>query len=406
MEQSPFYDLAPDFSQALQLPARPPVLPVEAMPGAFGMPMMPPAVMPPLMPPAVLPPPEATPYKPTVWDQLSSSPAAQMALLTFGLNALQPVKPGQTQLGHLAQSAGAGVGAFGQQKAIERKKEVEDKTLAQTDRRIDLDEQRVGLEGRRVSETEKSGEVQRRELEQKIGHNEKLYPKTIEKIDAEISRMIADGKLTAAQEGFWRERARLYPAEVSADLKKANAAMISATKPSGTEAIFESTAQAMFKSGEAKSVDDARAQLGGQFFSKSKGGGTAEATRINEFIESWKAANPKGEAESDQDYEKRLGSARQEFLRTSKSKDYATEKMKFLATSIDKERDADTFDKLWVEMGKELPEGHGKKKPDFKASDKIDAKKLTKGKTYNIELPDGSVKPLMWNGTKFEAPKR
>lgn len=203
--------------------------------------------------------------------------AFQMGLLTAGLNLLQPTPAGQSSLGHAATALGQGVGQMAKTKEQARQVDMDNKKLGlaerqvqQGDERIALDRARVGHEGQRVKTAEELAREQIEDSRQKRQQNEKLFPKTIEKIDAEIQKMVSGGKVDEAQAEYYKERARLYPQEVLADLKRANAAEISAGKPSGTEAIFESTAAAMVKSGEAKDIDEARAKLGGgQFLGKS-----------------------------------------------------------------------------------------------------------------------------------------
>lgn len=276
-----------------------------------------------------------------------------LGLLQFGLQMMQPVQPGQSSIGHAAQAVGSGVTAVGQQKEKTRRQSIEDKTLALTERRVAADEGRLDLEGRRVAETERTGEVDRRGKLQQIAQNEKLFPKTISEIDAKIQKLVAGGKVDEAQAEYLRERARLYPSEVNADLKRADAALKSAEKPSGTEALFESTAQAMVNAGEAKTVDEARARLGMEHFGRST---TSSATvqAANEFEKSWKAANPKQPGESDEAYNTRVGQAKIKFMDTKKKGNYNEGLAKFLGenalmirTPQDEARYKELFDKAW-----------------------------------------------------------
>lgn len=232
---------------------------------------------------------------PNPFMALLDDKAFQMGLLTAGLNMLQPHSPQQTSLGHAAASIGQGVNTMAGVKMQERKNAVEDRRLGfeerkvgqadrqlgqgdvqlqQSGRRVDLDADRVGLEGRRVATGEATAAEEIMTSQQKRAQNEKAFPKTLEKIDAEIGKMVTGGKVDEAQSEFLREKARLYPQEVRADLMRASAAQTTAAnsgKPSASEVIFEKTAQAMLKNGDAETIEEAYAALGSPHF-QGKGG--------------------------------------------------------------------------------------------------------------------------------------
>lgn len=290
----------------------------------------------------------------SMWQQFASDPANMLGLLNFGLQMLQPVQPGQSSIGHAAQAIGQGVTTIGQQKERTRRQGMKEKQLGLQERRVAADEGRLELEGRRVAEQEATGQVERAGKLQQIQQNERLFPKTISEIDAKIEKLKTGGKVDEAQAEYLRERARLYPSEVNADLKRAEAALTSAKKPSGTEALFESTAQAMVKAGEAKTVDEARARLGMEHFGRSS---TSSATvqAANEFEKSWRAANPQQQGESEEAYNTRVGQAKIKFMESKKKGNYNEALAKYLGDNAlmirgpeDESRYKQLFDKAWA----------------------------------------------------------
>lgn len=323
--------------------------------------------------PRTVQPPAASPGS-QIWQALSSDPSLQMMLLTMGLNLMQPRDPTQTSMGHAAQAIGQGVNAASAVKQREYERKVQERQLGQTDTRIGLDQQRVDLERERVDETKKTGDVQRKKIQQDIANNEKLMPKTIAKLDAEIDKMVADKGLTGQQEAFWRERARLYPEEIRADLKRAQASlksaeasqlsaeasMRSAKKPTGAEALFVSTATAeanrVAKKGTPeweKAFNEAKAKLGSEYFGKSSST-SATVQTTEQFKQAWMQANPKGDAETPEAYNRRVGEAVAGFMTSKKKGNYNEQLAKFLGENKimmrgpeDEEEYIRIFDRAW-----------------------------------------------------------
>lgn len=80
---------------------------------------------------------------------LLDDPRARAALLSFGLQAMQPVGIGQTTGGHIAQAIGAGAESYGRAEALDQKAEaaalknsIAETKLAQADRALDIRERR------------------------------------------------------------------------------------------------------------------------------------------------------------------------------------------------------------------------------------------------------------------------
>ena len=339
-------------------------------------------------------------------SKLQSDPAWQLALLSIGTNLMQPRPIGQTAAGQIGQSVAAGVQTYGAQKQIEYQHGVQQQELGLQGRRVSADEARVGLEGRRVAEGEKTGAVQRQSLEQQIQQNQERFPETLKLLKNQIAEVAQKTGMDKAQTEFLQVKAQQYPQQVRADLVRAQAALKAAGKTPALENIFATTAQAMVDNGEAKDLADAQSQLGQQYFNKARGAG---AQNLAAFRQSILDQNPQEEGESNEDYQARirpiLAKETQNYLTTSKAKDYATAKASFLANSFDKEADGRLFDQLWVQSGKELPGGPGAR-ADFKITDNINPSQLTKGKTYSIQLQDGSLKDFTFDGKKLVPAKK
>lgn len=367
----------PSLGQAIpgaqQEGAPPPQAPFGSVPpsaptGGAPQPQMPPA--PPLG--AMMPPIEIQPGPPTDAQQqahrasgwqlfskkLQTDPAWQMALLSFGTNLMQPVQPGQSKAGHFGQALTQGANTLSATQQGIRKAGLEERRVAADERRVAADETRVRHEGRRVDVVEKTADEQIKESQQKRAHNEKLYPKTIEKLDADIKKLVAAGKVDEAQAEFLSERARLYPQEVQADLRRASAAERSADKPGQTTEMFAMTAQAMVDSGEVKTLPEALSKLGAAHFGKAGGKASSTVQNRNQMREELKKAHPKEASESDEAFEQRISKALLEFEKTSKKKEFFDAKVDFLKNSIDKGQDQKVFDDLWKSSGREFPEGY------------------------------------------------
>lgn len=346
------------------------------------------------------------------WQALSqrfkSDPAWQLALLSFGVNMMQPRPMGQTAAGHVGQSIAAGMGTYGKQKQIEYQHAVQDRQLGQTDKRIGLDEQRVGLEERRVAEGEKTGSVQRTEMQQRIDENTQKFPKILKELDAKIDAAVASKEVSEQTAELLKERVRLYPREIWAKTASARASLISAGKPTGLLQLVDATADAMVKSGEAKTIDEARSLLGQKALGKSGG---AAGQNITEFKAAWMAQHPKLEDESDDDYQTRiapeLGKAVQGFL---SKENYTAELNKRMATALPgEERKARrAFNDDWIAQHGQLPDGR-KENFDFTAEQAgaADPSTLDDGEEYFIKMQDGKVIRRVWSSKerKFKAPK-
>lgn len=265
-------------------------------------------------------------------DKLRADRGLQLALLNFGLTALQDRAPGQSSMSQIARAGQAGVGTYMQFENQQAQRAMQERQMQQTDKRIELDEQRVGLEGRRVAEGEQTGAVQRKVAEDENRRKEKLFPKTLEKVDQEIEKMKTGGQVDEAQAKLLKEKARLYPQEVRAALMNAQANLKRAGKPGSVMEILDATADAMVKSGKAESVDAARAELGAEYFSKRGSGSSPAAVQTaDEYLETWKGANPKRQGETDEQYNQRASAAKEAFMTTKKKDDYASGLAKHLA---------------------------------------------------------------------------
>lgn len=283
---------------------------------------------------AQLPPATMAPNPWTVaGDKLRSDRGLQLALMNFGLTALQDRAPGQSSMSQIAKAGQAGVGSYLAYDQQEKQRQLQERQLSQTDRRIDLDESRVGLEERRVAEGEQTGAVQRQVATDENERKKRLFPKTLEKVDQEIEKLKTGGQVDEAQAKLLSEKARLYPQEVRAALMNAQANLKRAGKPGGVMEILDATAEAMVKSGKAESVDAARAELGAEYFSKRSGSGSSPAAvqTADEYMETWKGANPKRQGETDEQYNQRASAAKEAFMTTKKKDDYASGLAKHLA---------------------------------------------------------------------------
>lgn len=367
------------------------------MPPAQGMPqpMMPPAQSVPMPMPGVGAPPPAPAMSP--WQRLAAAfqdPANQLGLLQTGLQLMQPVQPGQSTAGHVAQAIGSGVTATGQVKEKNRKAKLEERIVGQTDKRIALDEQRVGLEGQRVEDALQNSRVSREAQLQTIEQNKKKFPLTIKELEGKIEKMVADGKLTAEQTEYWKEKARLYPEEVRADLMRAQASVTSAGKPTGAEAMFTATAAAEAKRQGLQpgtpeyeqAYNTTLSELGKNYFGKSTSSATVRT--VEEYMEGWKQENPKKPGESDAAYETRMGQAKTTFMTTKKKGNYNEALTKFLGenamfirTPEDEAKYKKLFDSGWnsQEPGKGAPAPAGGAKRSSVSRAEVKAAAASKG---------------------------
>src|SRR3990167_10069231 len=61
------------------------------------------------------------------WKQYLDRPDIRAGMLQFAVSVLQPVAPGQSTLGHIAQSVGSGAGAIGRAGETERTRGIEER---------------------------------------------------------------------------------------------------------------------------------------------------------------------------------------------------------------------------------------------------------------------------------------
>lgn len=144
---------------------------------------------------------------PNQWESLRNmlaNPQVGAALLQTGLQLMQPVAPGQSRLGHIAQGVGAGVETFGR----ESDRQADEDKAAREERRIDagisdqqadreLERQRLTLYGQDVASNiknrEASQDVKRLQLEN-------VYKARTDFINTNASLMPRDELLKMADE--------------------------------------------------------------------------------------------------------------------------------------------------------------------------------------------------------------
>jgi hypothetical protein len=91
------------------------------------------------------------------WTSFLDDPAGRAALLSFGLQAMQPVALGQSALGHIGQSIGAAGESVGQSAAQERKEEELDIKFAGEERKAATEERQLAQGNRRLDIAERQG---------------------------------------------------------------------------------------------------------------------------------------------------------------------------------------------------------------------------------------------------------
>lgn len=89
-----------------------------------------------------------------VWQAFQSNPNLQRAMMMVGANLAQPIQPGQTTGGAMAQSAIVGMNAY----QLGQKEDFQKQMLMRREGREDA---RLGFEERRTTEAEKSGATSR-----------------------------------------------------------------------------------------------------------------------------------------------------------------------------------------------------------------------------------------------------
>jgi hypothetical protein len=90
------------------------------------------------------------------WDAWTSRPENNAALINFGLNLMQPIQPGQSKLGHWAESVGAGAEASGRNVTEQRKQEAEDVEQEQKQEALDIKERETDIYGK-LADTKAAG---------------------------------------------------------------------------------------------------------------------------------------------------------------------------------------------------------------------------------------------------------
>lgn len=340
----------------------------------------------------------------SVWSRMAGNimndKALQLGLMAIGLNMAQPIQPNQTSIGHLASAIGQGVNTIGTLRAREQDQKLKERQVSQGDRRIDvaergqegqlqqgqqrigLDEQRLGLEGRRVETSESLAGSQIASQTQEREQKAEAFPRTLAKLEADIARAQQAGQVDEAQASLLTQKARLYPQEVRAGLIQANAAATNARanqQRAGTDAaqaaqapaqvrIMDHVAEAMVRSGKAKSKDEAVSLLGEKGTTGSTTSGQVQAAQS--FEETWRKANLRRADESEEAYNQRAAQERLKYMTTQRGKepDYIESLSSFLKTAMPGEEAAAKaeFDKLWAAQGRQVPGaqgGSGKKVP-------------------------------------------
>lgn len=369
----PWMPTPPAFGQQGPAPGTPPVVPG----GPAGVPASPAAPATPVPAAATAP----VGFRP--WDD-------PMTMLTLGAGLLQPIQPGGTAGGVAGQALVNAMQAYvgGQERS---------RRAGLQEREVTSSERRTGAIEREEKRREKDSAVNRRRLEQQISQNEKLFPETLRRLNAEIDRGVAAGSLDEARAELLRQEARENPQKIQAQINLMNAQAAAAGKP-GTADIFNATVQSIAAS-EDISPDEARARLGGSYFGRggrSSGGGT-----LQEITKMVRAANPQRPEEDSQAYNQRINQIALDQHKSAVRKDYTTQLSDFLKSSaadVTRFRTIDEAvqffnDKIWKAGGRELPdEAQGAVAPPPPAPQ--DPAQREKGKTY--QTPKGLME---WTGT-------
>ena len=84
------------------------------------------------------------------WNAWTSRPENNAAMINFGLQMMQPIQPGQSRLGHFAESVGGGAEASQRNIATQRQQEQEDEAAALKEREQARREEETGYYGQSV----------------------------------------------------------------------------------------------------------------------------------------------------------------------------------------------------------------------------------------------------------------
>src|SRR5688572_1420722 len=96
-----------------------------------------------------------------VWENFQTNPNLQRAMMLVGAQLAQPIQPGQTTSGAIAQSAVVGMNAYQLGQKEELAMAAGQRREQRDERRLGIEEGRLGLESRRVGEQEKTGAITR-----------------------------------------------------------------------------------------------------------------------------------------------------------------------------------------------------------------------------------------------------
>lgn len=96
-----------------------------------------------------------------IWEKFQSNPNLQRALMLVGAQLTQPIQPGQTTSGAIAQSAVVGMNAYQLGQKEQLALEGAQRKEAREENRLGMEEERLGLERERFGEAKKTGETQR-----------------------------------------------------------------------------------------------------------------------------------------------------------------------------------------------------------------------------------------------------
>lgn len=177
------------------------------------------------------------------WTQFLQTPEIQAALVQFGVNALQPVAPGQTQLGHAAAAMGAGVGAAGRVQQLEYEKQQQMTENQRKERMLKNDETRTGIAADGLTVQREGLQVERDQLGAQVADNAanrglKEQEIAIQKAKADADANYQNKSLGNQALGLQNDAAQLAVQKTNADSNAAaNQAQIDSAKLGGPEGV-------------------------------------------------------------------------------------------------------------------------------------------------------------------------
>lgn len=296
------------------------------------------------------------------WDTLVRAlqdPVIGPSVLRIGTALMQPVPVGQSPAGHAGAAVMGGVNYGLEQRNISRRYGLEERGVATAEKRTDI----AGAEQRERAET---GAVTRRATEQEIAQKGEAFPALQRKLEGEIKRQQSQGTLDEVQAAWLGERIKQYPREVDAEMKRSQAALVSAGKPTQVD-LFDSVVRATARA-EDKTEDQVRATLGGEFFGRTRGGAAAGVQNLREVVKMMKETL-EGQIRAGEEpkaHEQRVNQMALDYQKSRAKSDYSSEKLKFLQSSAllfstSEEAEA-AFDRIWKEGGRPIP---GKEQRDL-----------------------------------------